>query len=308
MTKRDEGSDELREVLWSMRSVSQRTGLSEHTLRAWEKRFGFPAPVRLPSGHRRYPADQVRRLAAIQAALVRGHRIGDVVALDEGQIDALLASDASSGTGESSPATGTYLDACLRLDGEGLASMMRQDAAALGIARFLQERVVPFVKAVGDSWVDGAMTIGHEHLSTEVVEGVLRELRSPLERGLSGRPALLATLPGEQHSLGLQMVALMLVARGARVRVLGVETPPAEIARVAADLRVGAVALSMTEAGVSAGTAEEVARLRAELPDNVSLWLGGRGALRLRGLPAEVRVAATLDDVEDLVAEIRARA
>jgi DNA-binding transcriptional MerR regulator len=31
-----------------------RTGVSEGTLRMWERRHGFPAPDRLPSGHRRY--------------------------------------------------------------------------------------------------------------------------------------------------------------------------------------------------------------------------------------------------------------
>jgi DICT domain-containing protein len=35
-----------------------RTGVGEATLRVWERRHGFPAPERLPSGHRRYsPAD-----------------------------------------------------------------------------------------------------------------------------------------------------------------------------------------------------------------------------------------------------------
>jgi MerR family transcriptional regulator, light-induced transcriptional regulator len=32
----------------------ERTGVSEGTLRMWERRHGFPAPERLPSGHRRY--------------------------------------------------------------------------------------------------------------------------------------------------------------------------------------------------------------------------------------------------------------
>lgn len=32
----------------------ERTGVSESTLRMWERRHGFPVPARLPSGHRRY--------------------------------------------------------------------------------------------------------------------------------------------------------------------------------------------------------------------------------------------------------------
>lgn len=34
--------------------LSKRTGIAVPTLRSWEGRFGFPDPVRLPSGHRRY--------------------------------------------------------------------------------------------------------------------------------------------------------------------------------------------------------------------------------------------------------------
>jgi DNA-binding transcriptional MerR regulator len=37
-----------------MRDVVERTGVTEATLRAWESRYGFPVPRRLPSGHRRY--------------------------------------------------------------------------------------------------------------------------------------------------------------------------------------------------------------------------------------------------------------
>jgi DICT domain-containing protein/predicted DNA-binding transcriptional regulator AlpA len=37
-----------------MRDVVERTGVGEATLRAWEARYGFPAPRRLASGHRRY--------------------------------------------------------------------------------------------------------------------------------------------------------------------------------------------------------------------------------------------------------------
>ncbi|HET8754500.1 MAG TPA: DICT sensory domain-containing protein [Solirubrobacteraceae bacterium] len=37
-----------------MRDIVDRTGVGEATLRAWESRYGFPAPHRLASGHRRY--------------------------------------------------------------------------------------------------------------------------------------------------------------------------------------------------------------------------------------------------------------
>jgi DNA-binding transcriptional MerR regulator len=38
----------------SIGDLAQRTGLLPGTLRSWETRYGFPRPVRLPGGHRRY--------------------------------------------------------------------------------------------------------------------------------------------------------------------------------------------------------------------------------------------------------------
>ena len=38
----------------TIREVAARTGVGQPTLRMWESRYGFPAPARLPSGHRRY--------------------------------------------------------------------------------------------------------------------------------------------------------------------------------------------------------------------------------------------------------------
>jgi hypothetical protein len=43
-------------------AVERDTGISKDLLRAWERRYGFPAPLRDLSGERVYPAEQVQRL------------------------------------------------------------------------------------------------------------------------------------------------------------------------------------------------------------------------------------------------------
>lgn len=53
----------------STAQLAQRTGVPAGTLRMWESRYGFPAPERLPGGHRRYhPRDveQVRGVARLR--------------------------------------------------------------------------------------------------------------------------------------------------------------------------------------------------------------------------------------------------
>ncbi|HEX8741936.1 MAG TPA: DICT sensory domain-containing protein [Thermoleophilaceae bacterium] len=55
----------------TIREVAARTGVNAATLRMWEQRFGFPEPMRLESGHRRYSeedVERVRRVARDRAA------------------------------------------------------------------------------------------------------------------------------------------------------------------------------------------------------------------------------------------------
>lgn len=56
----------------SIGDVVAATGVGEATLRAWERRFGFPAPRREPSGHRRYSRDEVERIRAVVRERDRG--------------------------------------------------------------------------------------------------------------------------------------------------------------------------------------------------------------------------------------------
>lgn len=56
----------------SIGDVVQATGLTEATLRAWERRYDFPQPQREPSGHRRYGTEEVERILRVLAERERG--------------------------------------------------------------------------------------------------------------------------------------------------------------------------------------------------------------------------------------------
>lgn len=49
----------------STAQLAARTGVPAGTLRMWESRYGFPAPARLPGGHRRYSEQDVGAVAGV---------------------------------------------------------------------------------------------------------------------------------------------------------------------------------------------------------------------------------------------------
>lgn len=295
--------------LWPMGAVTRRTGIGEHTLRAWERRFGFPAPVRLASGHRRYSGEQVQHLMLIATAIDSGYRAGDVVPMPRRQIEELLQ---SAGVDESSVAFRgaedvilLAFDACKRFDRDALAALLHSEAAVLGLSTFLRQRVAPLLAEAGEAWGRGELEIRHEHFLSEVLEGELRRLRSPLEGAAKGRPIVVASLPNELHSLGLQIAALAIVGAGRSVRVLGPHLPVEEIVQAAKALDAIAVGLSVSIYAEPEETAREIAAVRERLPDEISVWVGGAGSTALCGLPHGVEITATLDDLDRVLSSLR---
>ena len=168
---------ERTEQLWPMGAVTRRTGIGEHTLRAWERRFGFPTPMRLASGHRRYSGDQVQHLLLIAEALESGYRAGDIVPLSRTDIEQLLQNtgvyESASTIRGSEDITELAFDACKRFDRESLAALLHSEASLLGVPRFLRERAAPLLQAIGEAWGRGEIEIRHEHFFSEVLEDEL---------------------------------------------------------------------------------------------------------------------------------------
>lgn len=267
----------------SIGALSRATGIAVETIRTWESRYGFPVPERKPSGHRVYPLSAVPRLRRIAQALALGHRAGQVVAASDGALGQLLAAapppPATAPVAAGPPADlQGLLDLVKHFEVEPLRQALVADWARLGPVEFLETRVAPLVRAVGEAWQRGELEVRHEHFLSERVGDVLGALRLPLDERARGPLVVYATLPGEAHGLGLQMAALVLAAAGCRGLYLGTDTPVPQLAAIARDMGARAVAVSISRSTRGQASAALLRRLREGLPRRVRLVVGGEGA------------------------------
>ncbi len=73
-----------------IREVVRITGLRREQLYMWQRRYGFPAPLRDTFGDRVYPAEQVARLKLIKQLLSEGWRAGAVVPLADSALQSMV--------------------------------------------------------------------------------------------------------------------------------------------------------------------------------------------------------------------------
>ena len=288
----------------SIAAVERETGLAKDTLRVWEKRYGFPAPLRDAAGDRLYPSAQVVQLKLIRRLLDAGMRPGKVVGLDNDALQALLALDGTtldnalpagtagigSATRQALPAAWqtpeipALLDAIAAHDPQALRHALLQAQWRMGLAPFVTEVVAPLTTAVGEAWAQGRFEIFEEHLYTEVITGVLRSAIATLAMppqppapalGLQGPRVLLTTLPREPHGLGLLMLEALLTLEGCVCISLGTQTPLSDIVQAAQAHRANVVALSFTNLQSGPVVITELRELRRQLPPERALWVGG---------------------------------
>lgn len=276
--------------MFAIGTVERNTGIGRDTLRIWERRYGFPTPVRNDKGQRVYSGEQVHRLQRIRRLLDQGLRPGKVVPLDEKALDKLAESlpEASLSPQEIEPAHAELIALASSGDIPALTAALEQALARDGLRSFVLDTFAPLNRVVGELWAGGRLQIFEEHILTRHLVHFLDVAMSRVGRPPGDPQVLLATLPGEQHALGLLMVEALLIHAGRATLNLGTDVPLDQIIAAAERSKVSTVALSFSACYPRNSIRNDLEELASRLPQGVHIWIGGEGARRMRRLPSSV--------------------
>jgi methanogenic corrinoid protein MtbC1 len=209
----------------------------------------------------------VARVEWLKARLSEGYRIGEAAAL-LGTAELGAASSAAE-------LRAALLEAVQSWDLDSFGQLVAQALTVHGPERAFLDVLTPTLVEVGERWAAGALTVGQEHLASSVVRASLERLIAdarPTVRGV----AVLACAPGEQHEIGLLMLAVLLRADGWNVAYLGPDTPVADALRVARSLDAAALCLSVSDERRALGLGAELEA--ADVPPGLVVEVGGLGS------------------------------
>jgi MerR family transcriptional regulator, light-induced transcriptional regulator len=298
----------VRPITVSIAAVERDTGLSKDTLRVWERRYGFPMPLRDTYGERAYGLDQVEKLRVIKRLLDNGHRPGRIVAMSIEELQSIgesLSAAPQRITATDKTDLREYLALIKTHDVEGLRRHLGQSLMRMGVSNFICDVIAPLNTAVGDAWMRGQLEVFEEHMYTESVNIVLRGAiaASPNSAQLANPRVLLTTFPQEPHGMGLLMAEAMMAIEGCRCISLGTQTPIWDIVLAATAHKVDVVALSFTASQNPNYVVNGLEELRSKLGNHIAIWAGGGCPIIHRRAIEGVTPVGMLQNIAPLVAQ-----
>jgi len=278
-----------RSALLRIGELSRRLGVSDHVLRAWERRYGLLRPVRSAGGFRLYSeadADRVRRMRAHVAAGMSAAEAARAALDDELTFPAVRPEpgtppgvEAPGGIGESraarSEALANLAKATDEYDEPAAHAVLDRLLSTLTVETVLRDVVIPYLHELGARWARGEVSVAQEHFATHVIRGRLAGLTQGWGRG-HGPRAILACPPEELHDMALLAFGIVLNRNGWRIEYLGANTPLGDLIRMAGAQRPDLVVVAATTPERFAGLAEELDQLSRLAP----LAIAGAGATR----------------------------
>jgi len=279
--------------------LSRRVGVSDHVLRAWERRYGLLKPVRSAGGFRLYSEADEGRVRRMQAHLAGGLSAAEAAraALGEDGAGAAAADGSAAaaverheGLADRAGALALALD---ELDEPAAQAVFDRLLSDFTVETVLRDVVMPYLQELGERWERGSVTVAQEHFASNLLRGRLASLARGWGHG-HGPRAVLACPPGERHDLALLVFGIALNRNGWRVGYLGADTPLEELINTAVDTSADLVVLAAATPERFAGLTEDLTRLASVVP----LAVAGAGAAQRMALPVGARVL-TADPVTE---------
>lgn len=291
---------------YPIRAAANLTGLSIDTLRAWERRYQAVTPTRGDRG-RTYGDGHIRRLILLRDVVARGHAIGQVAGLRDGELEKLLLGPAPfAGKPERDrtehPVSDALVPVVSAIESFDYASanfQLGRLAVLLPVDKLVSEVVFPLMKLVGDRWLNGTLTIAQEHMTSSILRNLLGGLVRLSTSSTSSQRILFATPSGELHEFGILAAAMLAVAGGFEALYLGSSLPAAEIVAAAKQTLPRAVVVGIKASKPTTATIEELRLLATKLPKGAELWLGGTNVKKTLSSVGGARTFA-LEDFSEL--------
>jgi MerR family transcriptional regulator, light-induced transcriptional regulator len=273
------------EPKYTIKVLSERTGVRPVTLRAWERRYDLLDPNRLDNNYRLYSERDIQIIRWITHRLDEGLSISNAVreyrelrgnGIWPEALPTVMAPQPSQAPRHPTSYYADKLFTALTGHDEAQAKQIVDAVQSMyDIQTIFLEVFYPCLVEIGEAWYRGEIRIATEHFASAFIRGILMNLLQAFPIYSEAPRLLIGCAPEEFHEIAPLMLSVLLRREGYQVEYLGADLPVDDLVFYAEDTLPDMIILSAS----FEESARPLYRIQAkldELPGKPKLGYGGR--------------------------------
>jgi len=239
---------------YTIKAMSERTGVKPVTLRAWERRYDLLEPERLDNNYRLYSEQDIQVLRWITHRLEDGLSISNAVREYQGLRGNSIWPEALPSVSPPEPSQtpqhpprfyAEKLYEALTLHKEGEAKQIVDRIQSMfDLKTIFFEIFQPCLYEIGEAWYRGEILIATEHFVSAFIRGILMNLLQAFPVYSAAPNLLIGCAPEEFHEIAPLMLSVLLRREGYQVEFLGADLPVDDLVTYAGDVSPDMIILS----------------------------------------------------------------
>ena len=225
---------------YTIKTVSDLSGLTELVIRAWENRYDVVKPERSSGNRRLYNETDLEKLILLKKLTDKGFRIGNIASLSIDNLNQMLAKEqfehlSDKQNGEEAIIPGNLrecLSAIRDFNSKKLEIILLEASVHLSQLDLVEKLLIPLMEKIGELWQDGVMRMSHEHFASTVIRKFLSNLSEGYNIDNNAPKMVITTPQGQYHEFGALVASAIATSEGWRIIYLGASLPAEEIAFV----------------------------------------------------------------------------
>ena len=297
--------------MYTIKQASRLTGVSEASLRAWERRYGVVVPHRNEAGYRLYDEDALAAVSTMRRLVDGGWSPAEAAdAVRNGKVPAVpdeVAWEEASSESHQPNAVAymqLFLASAATMDTVGIEESLDGGFALGSFEHVVDSWLFPTLQGLGEGWARGEIDVAGEHMASHAVH---RRLSAAFEAAGSrsrGPAVVVGVPPSGQHDLGALAFATAIRRTGMDVLYLGADVPVSSWEAAVRTREARAAVLSVVTPEDRPTAVAVAERLLSQVPAPL-VCAGGASAANLAGgvLSLSTSIAVAAQELDRLTHE-----
>lgn len=211
---------------FTISQLQQYSGISVHSIRAWEKRYDALKPDRSEGNTRYYNGNQLRRLLNIASLMHSEYKISELCSMTDSELYALMNEQLEAHKAGDELLVSQMVAAAMEFNEALFNKIFAKAKSKLGIDGAYSKVIYPSLQRIGVMWSADGIAPAQEHFISQLIRQKLNASIDALPLNEKSKQHWILFLPeNEFHETGLLMANYLVRSAGHQSTYLGSNVP-----------------------------------------------------------------------------------